>query len=296
MCSSRVTTSMTSEVMFQRPLPRSLSDMQVTRQPSAFGHQLRSHRRSRALSQERLADAAEVSTRHLSCLETGRASPSREMVLVLASALELPLRDRNTLLGAAGFSSAYRESGLDATGMQDLDRALGHLLTKLDPYPAVVVDRRWNLLRANASATRLLPLLLPADAPARTRANLMHATLDPRGARPFIANWPELVQALLERAKVELARSGETEERRAEYEELLAYPGVKEAMKSSVANGPALPFVPVHFRRDGMEARFFTMLTTIGTPLDVTAEELRVEAYFPADEATRALMEAMASS
>lgn len=270
--------------------------MQVTRQSSTFGTQLRTHRQSRALSQERLADAAEVSTRHLSCLETGRASPSREMVLVLASALDLPLRDRNTLLDAAGFSAAYRESSLDAAGMRDLDRAIDHLLTKLDPFPAIVVDRRWNILRTNLSAGRFLPLLLPPGAPAELASNALRAVLDPRGARPFIVNWAEVVASIVERAKLELAREANADERRALYDELVAYPGVKEAMKSSLGGGPALPFLPVHLRRDGIEARFFTMLTTIGTPLDVTAEELRVEAYFPADEATKTLMDVMARS
>ncbi len=270
--------------------------MQALRHGSPFGTQLRTHRQSRALSQERLADAAEVSTRHLSCLETGRASPSREMVLVLASALDLPLRDRNTLLDAAGFAAAYRESSLDASGMRDLDRAIGHLLAKLDPYPAIVVDRRWNILRTNASAGRFLPLLLPPDAPAEIATNAIRAVLDPRGARPFIVNWSEVVLSIVERAKLELAREADVEGRRALYDELLAYPGVKEAMKTSVGTGPPLPFLPVHLRRDGIEARFFTMLTTIGTPLDVTAEELRIEAYFPADEATRTLMDMMAAS
>ena len=215
---------------------------------------------------------------------------------MLASALDLPLRDRNALLDAAGFSAAYRESSLDAAGMRDLDRAIDHLLRKLDPYPAIVVDRRWNILRTNASAGRFLPLLLPPDAPAEIAMNAVLAVLDPRGARPFIVNWSEVVASIVERAKVELARDLGAEEGRALYEQMLAYPGVKEAMKSSVGTAAPLPFLPVHLRRDGIEARFFTMLTTIGTPLDVTAEELRVEAYFPADEATKTLMDVMAAS
>jgi transcriptional regulator with XRE-family HTH domain len=270
--------------------------MQVVRPKSPFGPQLRSHRQARALSQERLADAAEVSTRHLSCLETGRASPSREMVLVLASALELPLRERNVLLGAAGFSTEYAETKLDAAGMRDLNRAIDHLLNKLEPYPAVVVDRRWNILKTNASAARFLPLLLPADAPFEVATNALRALLDPRGARPYIANWAEVVASLVERTKIELARETDEDERRARYDELLAYPGVRDAIRSSLHAGPPLPFVPVHVRRDAIDARFFTMLTSIGTPLDVTAEELRIEAYFPADDTTRLLMEQMAGA
>ena len=213
----------------------------------------------------------------------------------LASALELPLRDRNELLDAAGFSPAYRESSLDAAGMRELDRALGHLLTKLEPYPAVVVDRDYSLVRTNAAAARFLPLLLPADAPSEIANNLLLAVLDPRGARPFIVNWTEVAASIMERARLELARHAD-DERRALFERLASYPGVKEAMRTTLGSGPPLPFVPLHVRRDGIEARFFTMLTTIGTPLDVTAEELRVEAYFPADEATRVLVEGLSAA
>jgi transcriptional regulator with XRE-family HTH domain len=268
--------------------------MQVTRAESAFGSLLRRHRIACAMSQERLSESAEVSTRHLSCLETGRASPSREMVLVLASALELPLRDRNALLDAAGFAAAYRESRLDDAAMRELDGAIDRLLAKLDPYPAVVVDREWNIVRANAGATQFLPMLLPPNAPPELLANAVRAVVDPRGARPYLVNWDEVVAAIAERARLELARDPEGSPRRRLYEEMLAYPGVREALhRAPKSAGPPLPFLPVHIRRDGIEARFFTMLTTLGTPLDVTAEELRIEAYFPADDATRALVEAM---
>ena len=284
---------MTSEVMPAEHPAGYARPMQTVRRESPFGALLRSHRVARAMSQERLCESAEVSTRHLSYLETGRASPSREMVLVLASALELPLRERNALLDAAGFAAAYKESSLDASGMRELDAALGRLLDKLEPYPAIVVDRVWNVLRVNAAAQRFFPLLLPPDAPAALLANAVRAVVDPRGARPYLVNWDEVVGAIAERARLELARDPEGSARRALYDEMLAFPGVRDAIKRAPAAAP-LPFLPVHVRRDGVEARFFTMLTTIGTPLDVTAEELRVEAYFPADEATRLLLESMA--
>jgi transcriptional regulator with XRE-family HTH domain len=271
--------------------------MQVTRPESAFGALLRSHRVASAMSQERLAGAAEVSTRHLSCLETGRASPSREMVLVLASALELPLRDRNALLDAAGFAAAYRESKLDDAQMRELDGAIGLLLAKLEPYPAIVVDRTWNVLRVNVAATRFMPMLLPPGAPPELLANAVTAVVDPRGARPYLVNWDEVVASIAERARMDLARDPAGSPRRKMYDDMLAQPGVADAIKRAKSpSGPPLPFLPVHIRRDGVEARFFTMLTTLGTPLDVTAEELSVEAYFPADDATRALLDALASS
>lgn len=271
--------------------------MQIVRPESPFGPLLRSHRVRCAMSQEKLAFAAEVSTRHLSCLETGRASPSREMVLVLASTLELPLRDRNAMLAAAGFTAAYRESSLDDAAMRELDGAIGLLIAKLEPYPAIVVDRSWNILRANAAATRFLPLLMPPDAPPALLRNAVRAIVDPRGARPYLVNWEEVVRSIAHRTRMELARDPEGSPRRVLYDEMLGYPDVRETLRDApMTPAPPLPFLPVHIRRDGIEARFFTMLTTLGTPMDVTAEELSVEAYFPADDATRALVESMAAS
>jgi DNA-binding XRE family transcriptional regulator len=270
--------------------------MQIVRPESPFGPLLRSHRVRCAMSQEKLADTAEVSTRHLSCLETGRASPSREMVLVLASALELPLRDRNAMLAAAGFTAAYRESSLDDAAMRELDGAIGLLIAKLEPYPAIVVDRSWNVLRANAAAMRFLPVLAPPDAPPDLLGNAVRAIIDPRGARPYIVNWEEVVRSIALRTRMELAHDPEGSPRRVLYDEMLSHPEVREALRHAPATSAPLPFLPVHIRRDGIEARFFTMLTTLGTPMDVTAEELSVEAYFPADDATRALLESMAVS
>lgn len=247
------------------------------------------------MSQERLADHAEVSTRHLSCLETGRATPSRDMVLVLASALDLPLRDRNQLLTAAGFAPAYREQALDGPAMQSLEFAITQLLDKLDPYPAVVVDRAWNMVRGNVSAGRFLPLILPTDAPPEVTANLVRAVVHPRGCRPYLVNWEDVVRSVVERARHDAAKDPEDSPRRLLLKEALDYPDVRATLKHGNPTA-MLPFLPLHVRRDGLEARFFTMLTTVGTPLDVTAEELSIETYFPADDATRALLKGLGPS
>lgn len=260
-----------------------------------FGPALKGWRTRRGLSQERLAEEAQVSTRHLSFLETGRAAPSRDMVLVLSSALELPLRERNELLAAAGFAGVYKEDALEAPAMRALERAVTELLTKLDPYPAVVVDRVWNVVRMNAGAERFLPLFLPPDAPAEVRTNLVRAVAHPRGARPNLVNWEEVVRSVVVRARQEVARDPEGSPRRRLLDEALAMPDVADVLRAAPP-APPLPFLPLHVRRDGVEARFFTLLTTIGTPLDVTAEELSIEAYFPADEATRALMQSLSAS
>lgn len=260
-----------------------------------FGPALKDWRVRRGLSQERLADEAQVSTRHLSFLETGRAAPSRDMVLVLSSALDLPLRERNELLAAAGFAKVYREEGIEAPAMRALDHAVTELLRKLDPFPAVVVDRAWNVGRMNDGAARFFPLMFPDDAPLEARTNLVRAIVHPRGARPYLVNWAEIVRSVLVRARHDAARDPEGSPRRALVREALGYPDV-EATLAAASDAPPLPFLPLHVRREGIEARFFTMLTTIGTPLDVTAEELSIEAYFPADEATRALMHGAAAS
>src|SRR5262245_49159038 len=115
----------------------------------------------------------------------------------------------------------------------------------------------------------------------------MHAIVDPHGARPYIVNWEEIVRSIVKRTRLELAREPDGSPRRAFYDEMLAYPDVRETLQHTPTNGPPLPFLPVHIHRDGVEARFFTMLTTLGTPVDVTAEELCIEAYFPADAETR---------
>lgn len=302
---------MTSQVMTKRVLERYARPMTTTVAKSAsstraaphaerkgaaqFGSELRAWRIRRSMSQGRLADQAEVSTRHLSCLETGRATPSRDMVLVLASALELPLRSRNELLAAAGFTAAYRQDALSGPTMAHLNHAIDQLLKKLDPYPAVVVDRGWNVLRMNDGAQRFLPLLLPPDVPIRVASNLLLSVVHPAGCRPYLVNWEEVVRSTIERAHLEVARDPEDSDARTLLTECLGYPGVAEALHTKPST-PMLPFLPVHMQRDGVEARFFTMITTIGTPMDVTAEELAVEAYFPADDATRMLIESLTTS
>lgn len=171
----------------------------MTTQPttSAFGPLLRQWRQTRSYSQSRLAEDAEVSTRHLSFLETGRAAPSREMVLILSSALDLPLRERNTLLGAAGFAPVYRESPLASPEMAGVRRAIDHVLAQQEPYGAVVVDRLWNVQRMNQGALRMLGSWLdPRATPPIVTRNLLHAVFHPAGLRPCMVNWEAVAGAL----------------------------------------------------------------------------------------------------
>jgi len=257
---------------------------------SDFGRMLKHYRSDRGLSQERLADDAEVSTRHLSFLENGRSSPSREMVLVLASALELPLRDRNQLLHAAGFAPVYPSARLDDVSFEPIRRALDHLLRAHEPFGAVVVDRDYDLLRVNTGATKLLGWAFEGlTPPPEAMRNLLRATLDPRALASRLVNHAEIARELATRLRHEHAIELDPA-RRARFEALLE---LTRDVPSTRSGLPSLPVLPVHLRKGDVDLRLITTLTTLGTPLDVTAQELRIESYFPADEASERLLRSL---
>lgn len=266
--------------------------MPVLTHDRPFGPLLREWRLARRLTQQALAEQAEISTRHLSFLETGRSQASREMVLVLGNALELPLRERNMLLVAAGFVPVYRETSLDAAPMEHVRRALDRMLAQQEPFPALVIDRAWNLLRMNEGGTRLFARLL-AGRPPRPEVftNLAHALFHPEGLRSVIVDWPRLASAMAQRLHRDAAADPSPDGPRALRDALLAYPGVPEALRRPELERVPPVAVVVHVRApDGGEARLFTMLATLGTPLDVTAEELQIELYFPMDEQSAAFL------
>jgi transcriptional regulator with XRE-family HTH domain len=259
-----------------------------------FAGLLRRWRTARRLSQEALAFEAETSTRHLSYLETGKSRPSREMVLALSSALALELRERNVMLGSAGFAPAFSTSGLESLAMAPIRQALDLLLAKQEPYGALVVDRVWNVLRMNEGARRMVGHFLPAPPPdPGVVTNLVRAVLHPDGLRRSLVNWVEVATFALERLEHECALDPHDAEREALRAEVRRYPGV-EALAASRGPRSSTPVALVHLQRGDDEARLFTMLTTLGTPLDVTAQELTIETYFPADEATARLVERLA--
>lgn len=263
----------------------------VTTPHATFGPMLRGHRVSRRLSQEAMAHQAEVSTRHLSCLETGRASPSREMVLVLGSALDLPLRDRNALLTAAGYAPMYSAAPLESAALAPVRRAVDHLLAAHEPFGAVVVDRDWNLLQMNAGAQRLLAwALADRSPPPEALRNVLAATLLPGALRERIVNLPEVAATIVDRARRELAVERDPA-RRAAMQRWIDLAAAEARAGAAPSEGP---FVPLHLRRGDEELRLFTTLTTLGTPIDVTAQEVHIESYFPADEATDQRLRAMA--
>ncbi len=260
---------------------------------SPFGRVLRRWRAARGMSQLALASVAATSTRHLSFLETGRAQPSREMVLRLAHALDVPLRERNALLGAAGFASIYRESALDAPGMGALLRMIEFTLARFEPFPAFLLDRHFRVLRTNSAALKALGGFANAAPLWREQPpNLLRITLHPDGLRPHIVNFAEVAAATLTRLERAVALAGGDAELAALERELRALPGMPEPSTLPAALEPVLP---LHLKRGELELRLFSMLVQIGSAQDVTAAELHIESLMPADTASEAALRALAA-
>jgi len=259
---------------------------------SAFGPLLRHWREARRLSQLDLALQAEVSSKHVSFLETGRNQPSRDMILRLSQAMDLPLRDRNTLLNAAGYADAYRTSGLDGTAVERAGEALDRLLEKQEPYPAIVLDADWNLVRRNTGARGLAEFLLPGVPP--RSGNALEWLFAADGLMPFVVNWPQLASVLLVRLWRETLLPGCSDTRRELFRRLEAMATTPPDWRALAGKLPTGPTIDLVLQKDGRRYAFFTTVTTFGTPQDVTLQELRIESYFPSDEATHRLCESLA--
>jgi transcriptional regulator with XRE-family HTH domain len=251
------------------------------------GELLRDWRQRRRRSQLDLALEAEVSARHLSFVETGRSKPSRELLLHLADHLDVPLRERNTLLLAAGFAPQYPERTLDDDAMAPVREALDKVLAGHSPFPAVVVDRRWDVVSANAAALAILTDGVASDLVAPP-VNALRAAFHPDGLAPRVVNLAEYSAHVLHRLHHQVVTSQDPG-LAALYDELRAYPGVEETHRT-VFQPEALVFSTLRLRpavgTDGPELAFFSTLATFGTALDVTVAELTIESVFPADETT----------
>lgn len=255
----------------------------------AFGLLLKEWRRVRRKSQLTVALEAQVSPRHLSFVESGRSIPSREMVSTLADALEIPLRERNALLLAAGYAPLHTEATLASAEMIRVRHALDRLLRHQEPYPAVVLDRQWNILQTNRSAPRFFGML--ADLGSLPQPlNLIRSMFDPAAFRPWVANWPQVAETLVQRILSEAVAGVPDPRTVALLEELQRFGGVPPLGPRALTGG--LPFLPIHFRKESLGLSFFSMVTTVGAPADITAQELRIESLFPADEATEAFARA----
>ena len=252
-----------------------------------LGVLLRHWRAVRGKSQMALSLDTGVSQRHLSFIESGRSAPGRQTLLNIAHALDVPFRDRNELLVAAGFAPVYREAAWNAGEMRSVSRALEHVLQHHEPYPAIVMDRYWNVFMRNAAAPRFFNAFFDLDALPEPR-NMLHLMFDPAAMRPFLVNWEEASQSLIRRIHREAVGHTLDDHTRDLLAALLAYPDVDPQLHTAHADDPepALPMVPLSFAKDGQVLRYFSMVTTVGTPETIATQELRIESMFPADEAT----------
>jgi transcriptional regulator with XRE-family HTH domain len=252
------------------------------------GMLLRELREERGLSQFTLALQAEVSQRHLSFVETGRANPSPELIGKLADRLELPLRERNRLLLAAGHAPVYRETTLDAAELEAVRGAARRILQAHEPFPALLIDRHWNVLEMNRGVALLARLVDPAllEPP----VNVMRVSLHPDGLARHLVNGAELRAHLLARLRRQIAVSLDDELAEL-YDEVSAYPGGNGRPAAETA---ADVIVPVRLRLGDAELAFFSTMTVFGTAVDITVAELAIESFFPADDMTRAALEELA--
>ncbi len=249
-------------------------------------------RQKRRLSQLELALSSGVSQRHVSFLESGRSKPSRSMILQLSETLAVPLRDRNDWLTAAGFAPAFRARPLDDPQMTQVMGAVRTMLSNHEPFPAIAIDRAWNIRMTNAPFERM-SAMLGADLWRRVggaQRNLMRLFFHPDGIKPFVTNWTAIAPLLWHRAQREADALGGAEMKQV----LLALCEFQNADTLWAAAGSALvPVLPLEIEKDGVKISLFTVIATFGTAQDVTADELRIESLFPADASTEALFRGM---
>ncbi|MGV9333939.1 helix-turn-helix domain-containing protein [Nocardia sp. NPDC003726] len=268
--------------------------MTPARTQSRAGILLREWRQRRRLSQLDLALAADTSARHLSYVETGRAAPSRAVVLRLCDTLEVPLRERNTVLVAAGFAPAYLESSLDDAHLASVRTALETMLTAHEPYPAVVIDRLWNVVVGNAAMSVLMD-----GVPEHVRAprpNVYRLVLHPDGLSSRLANLAQVRELFLERLARQVSASGDAE-LSALYDEVSGYPDPPGADAAAAVTGTPSPFeVPIRIRTPAGELSMFSTMATFGAPADVTLSELAIELFYPLDAFTAAALRLAATA
>ena len=261
--------------------------------PNDLGALLRHWRDMRGISQLDLSFNAGVSQRHISFIESGRSVPSRQMLLDLAQTLDIPLRERNTLLLAAGYAPMYADAAWNAHEMQSVTKALARMLRQHEPFPALVMDRYWNVLMTNESAPRFFNCFIDMAARKGPR-NMLHLMFDPDGMRPFVADWQSVADSLIQRVYRESVGRVIDATTRDLLAALRAYPDVPadahagHLPSADAGAAAAMPVIPIGFVKDGHVLNYFSMVATVGTPQSVAAQELRIECMFPADDETEA--------
>lgn len=251
------------------------------RQQNAFGPLLKSWRVRRRLSQLDLALDAGMSQRHLSFLETGRASPSRFAIWQICEALDMPAAEQDVMLMAAGFAPQSASAGWSTEVRDAVDASIAHVLKGHEPFPAVSIDRIWTVQRANDSAQRFFTI-----AGGTGDANLLRDILAPGILRDTIRNWADVTRALFRLLDLEVARRPHDDEAQALRDALKALPGVADALTERPKEHPA-PVLSIDFLIDGVELKLFSLIATVGMSMDATLDDLRIETLLPADEATR---------
>ena len=245
--------------------------------PSGVGEILRRWRGQRGMSQLDLATSGQISQRHLSFVESGRSVPSRKLLLELSDMLGIPLRERNTLFLAANYAPVYAETTLDEASMQVVNGALDRMLANHEPHPALLLDRYWNVLRTNSAAPAFFGSLIDLGTFPKPR-NLLDLMFNPAGFRPHVEEWEKVAAGLLQRVRREAVGMLLDDTLRALLDKVTAYPGAREL---PVLGSSESPVLPITFIRGDERISFFSLITTVGTPQSVTAQELRLECMFP---------------
>lgn len=248
---------------------------------TSVGPQIRAWRQSRGLSQFELASRAGFSVRHVSFIETGRSHPSREAMLALGEVLDLTLREQNRLLETAGFARVFRETPLSADEMAHMRGTVQFILDRHLPYAALAVDRHWNCLMSNQAAKQFFSTLI-SPALTASQNNVLRSTFHPEGSHRWIVNWPEVGCHLLSRAEREMD-SAEDHVGVDLLAEIRSYASASTVAESHKAPRSGDLLLPIHIRLGNLDLRLFSTIMTLGTPQDVTLQELRIETFFPVD-------------
>jgi transcriptional regulator with XRE-family HTH domain len=252
-----------------------------------LGDLLKQWRGVRARSQLDISVDTGISQRQISFIESGRSVPSRSTLMGIAQALDIPLRERNALLLAAGYAPVYSDAAWNSDEMKSINRALERIIAQHEPYPAIVMDRYWNVLLTNDAAPRFFNCFVNLSERPAPR-NMLHLMFDPQGLRPFVANWEALAKTLIQRVHREAVGHRVDQKTKDLVTDLLAYPDVQSDWKAPERLS-ALPMIPMSFVKDGATMNYFSLVTTVGTPQTIAAQELRLECIYPADDATEVL-------
>jgi len=273
-----------------------MSSQDLISDKSAVGHfssLLKHWRNVRRLTQIELAGDADISARHLCFLETGRAQPSRDMVQLLGSALDLPLEERNALHVAAGFVPPYGDRGLAADNLQHVRQALDFILRQQEPYPGIVIDGRWDVRIRNEASARLFRVFREAyDMDSGLADNAMHVVFHPKGLRQFIVNWEEFAGQMIQILHRDVAQGSRVAAQL--LDEVMTYPGLPAEWRRPRNPAGSSPVMTMQLEKGDLRLAFFSTFTTLAMPTDAALQKLKIECFYPADDATAAIARKMA--